>query len=106
MIGLEPDHLVEVPHRAQCVVTRALHLEVVALQVGLVRLGRQRPRGRGGHLRLRRDLDLDLLRDLAGDLSLQRQDVSHVALVALCPEVRVGARVDQLGGNADPVAEA
>jgi hypothetical protein len=52
---------------------------------------------------LRRQLDLDPLRDLAGDLTLQRQHVTDVLLVAVRPQGLVGRGVDQLDGDPDAV---
>ena len=42
------------------------------------------------------------LRDFLRDLALDREHVFHIAIVLLCPDVRVGAGVDQLGVDMEP----
>ena len=42
--------------------------------------------------------------DGAGDLVLHGEDIVELAVVALGPDVHVGRRVDELDGNAQPVA--
>ena len=43
--------------------------------------------------------------DRLGDLALDRKDIGDVAVIALRPELRVGARIDQLGGDAHAVGQ-
>ena len=43
-------------------------------------------------------LDADRVRDPAGDLVLQREQICGVAVEPLRPEMRVGRGIDQLGG--------
>ena len=68
----------------------------------------RRPRGRRASTRARRasrlgrERELDPGRDGARHLALQREHVLQVALVALGPELRLVAGLDQLGGDADP----
>jgi hypothetical protein len=58
----------------------------------------------GGTARLCRDQrGVQRNRDAARDLVLQGEQIAHVAVEALRPEMRVGLGIDQLGGDADPV---
>jgi hypothetical protein len=74
-------------------------VEVVRLQVR-GRLGRDR------RLLLRREGHPQGLGDVARDLVLHREDVGHLAVVALGPEERVGRGVEELGGDAEATAAA
>src|ERR1700740_2473765 len=47
---------------------------------------------------------LQRARDLGGELTLDGEEVVQLPVVALRPELLVGARIDQLGGNADATA--
>ncbi len=80
-------------------VALAAQVQVVGLQV-VGRLGGDRL------LLLRGERDAQRLGDLARDLVLHLEDVLHLAVVALRPEREVGARVDQLGVDAQAVAGA
>ena len=48
--------------------------------------------------------DLELLHHVGRDLVLDREDVVELAVVGLRPQVRVGAGLDQLRGDAHRVA--
>ena len=89
----------EILPRQPARVALAAQVEVVGLQV-LGRLGGERL------LLLRRERDAQRLGDLARDLVLHLEDVFHLAVVALGPEREVGARVDELRVDAQPVAGA
>ena len=52
----------------------------------------------------RSELDLERIDDATGDLILDLENVSEVAIVALCPEMCAMGSVDQLRGNAHSVA--
>ena len=52
----------------------------------------------------RRERDAQRLRDVAGDLVLHLEHVLELAVVTLRPHRRAGAGLDQLGGDAQPVA--
>ena len=49
-----------------------------------------------GFLLVRRQLRLQLIGDGFGDFALDGEDISQVAIVGLCPQMRVGSRVYQL----------
>ncbi len=44
--------------------------------------------------------------DLARDFALQRQNILKIALIAFRPQVLVAGRVNELGGDADPLTGA
>src|SRR5512132_104585 len=64
---------------------------------------RQISRGRllDGFLLVRRELRLQLIGDRRGDLALDGEHIGQIAIVGLCPQMRVGASVDQLGVDPD-----
>ena len=45
---------------------------------------------------VRRELSLQLIGNRLGDLALDGEDIGQIAIVGLCPEMRVGAGIDQL----------
>jgi hypothetical protein len=49
------------------------------------------------------DLRLDRSRDARRDVVLNRKEIAELAIVALRPNVVSSQRVDELGGDADPV---
>jgi hypothetical protein len=53
-----------------------------------------------------RERDANPLRDRAGQLPLESQDVAEVAFVAFGPEVPVAHRVDELGGDPHALSNA
>jgi hypothetical protein len=52
----------------------------------------------------RRQLELERRNDLLGEFVLNGEDVSEVAIEAIGPDMRTALSVDELAGNADPVA--
>ena len=54
----------------------------------------------------RRKRGLQLPRDLLGDVTLDGENVGQIAIVTLCPSMRVRSRIDELSGHPDPVAGA
>ena len=70
--------------------------------VGAQRFGRARARGFGLGAADVRDECCD---DPRGQLGLHGEDVLEAAVVALRPAVRAGLGLDQLGGDAQPVAD-
>lgn len=65
-------------------------------------------RGRRKHWRapIRRKLAFDLLRDGAGHLTLESQDIREAPFVTPCPDVGVTRSMDQLHGDPDLVVRA
>jgi hypothetical protein len=62
---------------------------------------RSRPSG------LRRDqLDVERTRDPARDLVLEGEHIARIAVEPVCPEMRVGFGVNQLGADAELVARS
>src|SRR4029077_9175698 len=51
-----------------------------------------------------RDFGAQLLRDFLRDLALDRERIFQIAVVLFCPDMRVGARVDQLRVDMQPSA--
>src|SRR6516164_4926991 len=72
-------------------------VEIVGSEVG--RRATARPRGFG---RLQRRLDD--AGDARSDLVLKLEDIFQRAVEMIRPQMRPGARVDQLAGDADPIA--
>ena len=68
--------------------------------------GRKIDRLLGDRSSLLRPLDFggDDRRDAMGDLVLKVEDVLDLAVVALRPQMMPGGRVDQLRGDAQPIA--
>ena len=60
------------------------------------------------HLRLfpRRQLRLERIGDLLGEIALDRKDISELAVVIFRPKVLVVLSVDQLHGHAHAIADA
>ena len=75
--------------------------KVAATEISVVRGGVDGSARRG-----RGEDEAGLGSDLLGDAVLESEDVGGGAFERLCPEVAVGARVDELGGDADAVAGA
>ena len=72
---------------------------MATLQKGFISSGIHRASPREAGFLLRGELNLDLLRDGSRHIALQCKDVTQVALITLGPEVGVGSRVYQLGGD-------
>ena len=100
------DRLLEEVGRAPHLGGGGLVPAVTSAQVGLVGARVHRPRSAQAFPLARRELDLHLACDRLRQLALERQDVAHVALVALRPEMPVGGRLDELHGDAHAVAGA
>src|SRR5688572_2761757 len=69
---------------------------MAAFQEGFVRSRIHWTTLRQPRLFLRRELNLYLVSDGAGDVALKREHVTQIALVLLAPEVCVGRGVNQL----------
>src|SRR6202048_1955444 len=61
--------------------------------------------GDGGFL-ARRNLSLELIGDCLTDFTLDSEDVGQIPIVGLRPKMRIGAPVNELGVDADPIAHA
>ena len=75
-------------------------------EVRLVRFGIDPTSAGQPRLVLGRQLDSDLLGDRPRDVALQRQHVRQLAIVALVPQVRIAARVNELNRDAYSVLRA
>jgi hypothetical protein len=91
------DGLLEVRDPPPEGVLRPLVPLVAAAEVGEMRLG-----GRSMRAGRRGKAHLDLAGDAAGHVTLDRQHVAHLAVVALRPHVRLVARANELGGDTEP----
>ena len=94
------EHLLGQPQEAPCVTaveeTAAHQVEAIGLAV----VGRAL---RNGLALLRQHLEAQRVDDGVRDVVLQLEDVLELAVVALGPDMAVGAPVDQLRGDAHPV---
>ena len=86
----------------QILVARAVE-EVAALQVGVVGPGIHAGGRREARLLAFGETHVDLARDGGGEVALQREHIVRAALEAPGPEVAVGAGIDELGGDPDPI---
>jgi hypothetical protein len=103
VVGVDLDRTLEVldaPRRVDAAPV------VAPADVGLVRLHVDGLETGQARALLRGHLHLDLIRDRAGHLALQREDIPRAPLVAVGPQVVVAGSVDQLGGDAHRVAHA
>ena len=88
------------------VVVRSPIPEEASLQVALVRFRIHPARARQLFVLRRLNGDLDFSRDLPRQFTLKIENVSDVAIVALCPEVRVARRMNQLRRDPHAIARS
>ena len=55
---------------------------------------------------VRRKPGLQLIGDGFGNLALNRKHIGQIAIISLCPKMRVGSRIDQLRINPHTVGRA
>src|SRR5580700_6239377 len=79
---------------------------VAALKIGFQGFHIHRPRLCRRGLILRREVRLDVMGNVGGYLLFEREDIAHVALVAIGPEVPVGGSLDELRGDAHAITRA
>ena len=104
VVGVEVDRLLEVDERLAQPFHRALVPVVAAPQVGLIRLRALGEALREPRFLLSAQLEPERARDLGGHLLLHREDVVHLPVVLIAPELRLGLRVHQLRLDHEHVA--
>src|SRR5262249_58512522 len=107
-VWVKPDRLFEKLLGLQRSVTK--HVRTVSvkvrLNVKLISIWILRRHAIDARLFVGRKLGLQLVGDSFGDFALDREDISHVAIIGLRPQVRVIARIDQLRVDAHAIARA
>ena len=81
-------------------------LESARLQIEIVRLRVPRRRLHDGLALCRQQVCLQGAGHTHRDVTLHREEIVHLAVIALGPEVRIAGRLDQLHIDAHPAAEA